>query len=159
MATDPVFISWGKAALTTFVVMVVLNAVIDNTRVLWSIRCQPYKPTFSLAEYADCAATALFNFSFVHWPVTLGLFKVWKNGAGPTREFDWGTAVLHVLACAIIIEVWFYWSHRLLHYGSLYRLIHKKHHRYTAPAAIVAVYAHPLEFAFGTALRAKLLFH
>ena len=46
-----------------------------------------------------------------------------------------------------------YWSapchfsvvHRLLHWGALYRHIHKKHHEWTAPIAVVAMYCHPLE--------------
>lgn len=35
--------------------------------------------------------------------------------------------------------------HRLLHYGSLYKRIHKMHHDYSAPFGMTAEYAHPLE--------------
>ena len=149
LATDPVFVSWGSSALTTFALMVALNAVLDKSKVLWGIRCQPYKETLSGAEYLDCACTAVLNLGMLHWPISLPLFQMWKDGPGPAREFDWGTALMHVVVCGLVIEVWFYWTHRLLHYGSLYRMIHKKHHKYTAPAAIVAVYAHPLEFLIG----------
>lgn len=42
-------------------------------------------------------------------------------------------------------EVWFYYSHRALHSKKLYGKVHKKHHEYTAPFALAAIYCTPLE--------------
>jgi methylsterol monooxygenase len=36
-------------------------------------------------------------------------------------------------------------AHQVLHYGPLYRNIHKLHHKYSAPFGLAAEYAHPLE--------------
>ncbi|KAJ2995190.1 Chromosome 5 4 [Globomyces sp. JEL0801] len=49
------------------------------------------------------------------------------------------------MAYGIIEEVWFYYSHRLLHHPSIYRFIHKRHHLFTAPVGMAATFAHPFE--------------
>lgn len=44
-------------------------------------------------------------------------------------------------------------AHQALHYGPLYRNIHKLHHKYSAPFGLAAEYAHPAEtliLAIGT---------
>jgi methylsterol monooxygenase len=49
-----------------------------------------------------------------------------------------------------VSEVWFYYVHRLLHENKkLYAYVHKIHHTWTAPVALVATYAHPLEHIVG----------
>jgi len=45
----------------------------------------------------------------------------------------------------IVREALFYYSHRLFHMKRLYPYIHKVHHRFTAPIALSAQYAHPVE--------------
>jgi len=42
-------------------------------------------------------------------------------------------------------EVNFYYSHRALHHPRIYSKIHKKHHEYTAPFGLMALYSHPVE--------------
>ncbi|CAK7245647.1 MAG: hypothetical protein STHCBS139747_007231 [Sporothrix thermara] len=49
-----------------------------------------------------------------------------------------------VLSC-IGREILFYYSHRLLHQPRFYRTIHKTHHKFVAPVALAAQYAHPIE--------------
>lgn len=61
-------------------------------------------------------------------------------------QFDFRAELLNLLIHAIIVETVFYWTHRMFHYGSLYRMIHKKHHRFTAPVSVASVYAHWAEF-------------
>ena len=41
---------------------------------------------------------------------------------------------------------------RLVHWGPLYRTIHKKHHEWTAPMGIISVYAHPIEYIIANSL-------
>lgn len=62
--------------------------------------------------------------------------------SAPWRATDF---LLHFPCYVAIIEVLFYASHRLLHVPALFPWVHKMHHAFTAPFAIAAVYAHPLE--------------
>jgi sterol desaturase/sphingolipid hydroxylase (fatty acid hydroxylase superfamily) len=45
----------------------------------------------------------------------------------------------------LVEEVAFYYSHRLLHTRYLYKFIHKRHHEWTSPIAVTAIYCHPIE--------------
>ncbi|KAL4884244.1 fatty acid hydroxylase superfamily-domain-containing protein [Aspergillus karnatakaensis] len=60
------------------------------------------------------------------------------------------------ILCVLLREVLFYYSHRLLHQPYFYTRIHKLHHRFTAPIALAAQYAHPLEQIFANALPISL---
>lgn len=54
--------------------------------------------------------------------------------------------------CVLGCEIIFYYSHRLLHAKSLYQRIHNQHHRFKAPIALAAQYAHPFEYLMSTIL-------
>ena len=56
-----------------------------------------------------------------------------------------GEVAVHIVACTLMREVFFYYTHRLMHVPSLYRLVHKAHHRFTAPVSLASQYAHPVE--------------
>ncbi|KAJ6093437.1 hypothetical protein N7486_008726 [Penicillium sp. IBT 16267x] len=60
------------------------------------------------------------------------------------------------LISILMRETMFYYSHRLLHVPYFYRKIHKKHHRFTAPIALAAQFAHPIEQIFANALPISL---
>src|SRR5699024_864971 len=56
-----------------------------------------------------------------------------------------GTIFYHLLVFALIQEASFYYLHRALHHGKLYRHVHKINHFWQAPIAISALYCHPAE--------------
>lgn len=51
----------------------------------------------------------------------------------------------NIVTCMLIREILFYYAHRLLHHRIFYSRIHKLHHQFTAPFALAAQYAHPIE--------------
>jgi len=68
---------------------------------------------------------------------------------------DWKHTAMLVLMFFVVEDTYFYWVHRLLHWGPFYTLIHKVHHAHTAPFGMAAEYAHPVEtliLGFGSVL-------
>lgn len=69
---------------------------------------------------------------------------------GKLPTFQW---VLYELSvCILCEELLFYYSHRLLHHPRIYKFIHKRHHEWTSPIAITAIYCHPIEHVFSNLL-------
>jgi methylsterol monooxygenase len=48
----------------------------------------------------------------------------------------------------VLEDTWHYWMHRAMHWGPLYKYIHKIHHQYSAPFGLAAEYASPIEVMF-----------
>ena len=55
------------------------------------------------------------------------------------------TIAYQVAIFFVLEDTWHYWTHRLLHWGPLYKNIHKIHHQYSAPFGLAAEYASPIE--------------
>ncbi len=53
---------------------------------------------------------------------------------------------ISALLTYVMIDAGLYYSHRFLHRRSLFRYIHRWHHRYTAPIVFTTTAVHPLEF-------------
>lgn len=67
-------------------------------------------------------------------------------GLQVTRELpSFSKVMLDLIVCMFCYEIFFYYTHRLLHHKSIYKMIHKVHHEYQTPIGISAIYCHPIE--------------
>ncbi|KAK3390410.1 methylsterol monooxygenase [Podospora didyma] len=106
-------------------------------------------------EQAECAALVLLQHCTVELP-QIWLFHPIATFFG--MEFgvpfpSLAKMALHIAIFFVLEDTWHYWLHRALHYGPLYKNIHKLHHTYSAPFGLVAEYASPIEvmlLAFGS---------
>jgi len=60
------------------------------------------------------------------------------------------TIILQMFSFAIISEIYFYYTHMIMHKSDfLWNTVHHVHHEITAPSVFFALYTHPIEYVFG----------
>ena len=59
----------------------------------------------------------------------------------------WGYALLTIVVLDYAHDTWFYWTHRLLHWGPVYRHVHAIHHQSRVPTAFTGYSFHVAEAA------------
>lgn len=113
-----------------------------------SIKIQPNART--PLKWGKLLSTLAVNFVVVAIYVALAaVHSVWSRGT-QGYHFGWTLPSKQEQVCCYFAgvvwnEVMFYYSHRALHSKALYPKLHKKHHEYTAPFALAAIYCGPIE--------------
>lgn len=101
----------------------------------------------TLKEQWDCAAIVLISHFTAELPQIWFFHPVamyFGVEYGVPFPPAWKIA-LQVAVFFVMEDTWHYWFHRCLHYGPLYKYIHKMHHTYSAPFGLAAEYASPIE--------------
>lgn len=93
---------------------------------------------------------------FVWFPLSYLTGWACENGIGIRTTSKLPNAwemIVDILGIIIVDEILFYYSHRLCHEWSwLYQNVHKIHHEFTYPCALVAAYCHPFEMMISNVL-------
>ncbi|THH04281.1 hypothetical protein EW145_g5640 [Phellinidium pouzarii] len=121
--------------------------IIDSIPYFRQWKLQPDKvPTAK--EQWECTKLVLFS----HF--TIELPQIWLFH--PIAEYlgmstwqvpfpEWRIMFGQIALFFVFEDAFHYFAHQALHYGPLYKHIHKIHHKYSAPFGLAAEYAHPAE--------------
>ena len=99
------------------------------------------------AEQWTCTKLVLLSHFTVELPQIYLFHPMAKYfGMGTDVPFPSLFTIAYQVAIFFVLEdTWHYWMHRAMHYGWLYKKIHKIHHQYSAPFGLAAEYASPIE--------------
>ncbi|KAK8192614.1 C-4 sterol methyl oxidase [Zalaria obscura] len=107
------------------------------------------------AEQWNCAKLVLLSHFTVELP-QIWLFHPMAQFCGLDTGVPfppWWKMAYQIAIFFVLEDAWHYWTHRAMHWGPLYKMIHKIHHQYSAPFGLAAEYASPIEvmvLGFGT---------
>ncbi|KJY00865.1 unnamed protein product [Zymoseptoria tritici ST99CH_1A5] len=147
----------GNDALATGIMSFVMHETFYFGRALpWMIIDQiPYFNKYkiqnqkipSAKEQWDCAMLVLLSHFTVELP-QIWLFHPMAQyfGLATSVPFPpWWKMAYQIAIFFVMEDTWHYWMHRAMHWGPLYKNIHKIHHQYSAPFGLAAEYASPIE--------------
>jgi len=135
--------------LIIFWSMSIIFMILDLTRPVFMIPWKIQEEGLNVRKYIQCTLLVICNqgiSTILVWGMSHYLIDgdAWSETLPEATEI-----ILQLLACACASEVWFYFGHRLCHLSNfIYNHVHWLHHTITAPSAITAIYAHPLEHIF-----------
>jgi len=154
------YIGFGNTVIATGMMSFLMHeAVYFGRSIPWIIvdaipyfrrwKLQPTKvPTAK--EQWECTKLVLIS----HFAMEMTLIVLFEPLARMVGMATWQvplpsfrTMLPQLAFCFVYEDLFHYLAHQLLHTPTLYKHIHKLHHKYSAPFGLAAEYAHPLETA------------
>ncbi|KAN0061298.1 C-4 sterol methyl oxidase [Thecaphora frezii] len=152
------YLYWGNPVIATGIMSFVLHEVVYFGRAIpWIIidrmpSMRKYKlqeeKVATLQQQWECTKSVLLTHFTVELPQIWSFHPICEYFGMATHEVPFpslSTMAWQIGLFFVFEDAFHYWAHRALHWGPLYKHIHKKHHEYSAPFGLAAEYAHPLE--------------
>ena len=96
----------------------------------------------SPAQIAKCTRVVLLSHFFAEFPLIFAFHPICCYFGMMTYEVPFTPLWLmvpQIAAFFVFEDMWHYWAHRALHWGPLYKNIHKLHHEFSAPIGLASL--------------------
>ncbi|CAF3414455.1 unnamed protein product [Rotaria socialis] len=150
--SDPILITIGTFVLHQLIFWLTNGIILLLTYVLFPTRSMKYKIQKNIHVEAklikQCARSVFINQLFLLFPFLIFICPLFMHlGLRWHLPFPpWHRIAFELVSFIGVTEIFFFYSHRLLHVSFLYEYIHKQHHQFRAPIGMACEYAHPIEF-------------
>jgi sterol desaturase/sphingolipid hydroxylase (fatty acid hydroxylase superfamily) len=84
-------------------------------------------------------------FGLVAFVIVYAAYSGWTRFYANVADYGWTWFVVSIGVMIVLHDTYFYWTHRAMHHGRLYRLFHSTHHLSTSPTPWAAYAFSPLE--------------
>jgi lathosterol oxidase len=112
-------------------------------------KCQP-KRFLRDGQQRDAILLSSLNLTIAGIATGTFIYAIERGATIPiyfdVAERGWLYAVASTVLLFLLVDALAYYAHRAMHQRTMFRLIHRHHHRFLAPTPFVVVAMHPIEF-------------
>lgn len=135
----------APVVVKSFAVYVMACIILDRIRLKYpAIVIQSGILPVKQKEKKLCIETAFINLGV--GAMMLFLFGKWIR-ISKTKNQHFFFEFAKLLVMFLVSDTMFYWSHRILHLPTLYKIAHRQHHSHNEPISWTSLFVHPIEFA------------